>query len=95
VAGWEQVPALSELLPNFEMVGWFALMAPTGTPAAAIQKLNLEVNKLLAEPEFAQRMLTMGPIADPLGGPEKADAFLSREHERWAEVAKEIGLLPE
>ena len=95
LAGWEQVPALSELLPNFEMVGWFALMAPTGTPAAAIQKLNVEVNKLLAEPEFAQRMLTMGPIAEPLGGPEKAEAFLNREHERWAEVAKEIGLLPE
>lgn len=95
VAGWEQVPALAELLPNFEMVGWFAVMAPTGTPAAVVARLNKEINTLLADADTAQRMLTIGPIAEAMGSPEQLGAFLNREHERWSEVAKEIGLLPE
>lgn len=95
VAGWEQVPALSELLPNFEMVGWFAMVAPTGTPAAAVARMNRELNTLLADADTAQRMLTVGPIAEPLGAPDKLRDFLQQEHARWSEVAKEIGLLPE
>ncbi len=95
VTGWETVPALSELLPQFEMVGWFALVAPTGTPTQVIQRMHREVNALLAEPEVAQRMLTIGPIAEPLASPEAVESFLKLEHDRWSEVAKEIGLLPE
>jgi len=95
VAGWEQVPALAEMLPNFEMIGWFAVMAPAGTPAAVVARLNKEINTLLADADTAQRMLTIGPIAEPMGSPEQLGAFLNREHERWNEVAKEIGLLPE
>lgn len=95
VAGWESVPALAEMLPNFEMIGWFAVMAPAGTPAAVVARLNKGINTLLADADTAQRMLTIGPIAEPMGSPEQLGAFLNREHERWNEVAKEIGLLPE
>lgn len=95
VAGWEQVPALAELLPYFEMTGWFALVAPTGTPEAVIQRMNKEVNTLLADADVVQRMATIGPMATPLGAPAQTGEFLNREHEGWASVAKEIGLLPE
>jgi tripartite-type tricarboxylate transporter receptor subunit TctC len=95
VAGWEQVPALAEMLPNFEMIGWFAVVAPAGTPAAVVARLNKEINALLADADMAQRMLAIGPMAEPMGSPEQLGSFLSREHERWSEVAKEIGLLPE
>lgn len=95
VAGWEQVPALAELLPSFEMTGWFALVAPTGTPAAVIQRMNKEVDTLLADADVVQRMATIGPMATPLGAPAQTGEFLNREHEGWASVAKEIGLLPE
>ena len=95
VAGFEQVPTMAELLPNFEMVGWFAIVAPTGTPSLVINRLNAEVNKLLQDPEVTQKMLSIGPIPEPLGASAKLDAFLKAENDRWAEVAKEIGLLPE
>ena len=95
VAGWESVPALSEMIPQFEMVGWFTLVAPTGTPSAIVQRMHREVNSLLGDAEVAQRMLAIGPIAEPLSGPEAVETFLKQEHERWSEVAKEIGLLPE
>jgi tripartite-type tricarboxylate transporter receptor subunit TctC len=95
VASWEQTPALAETLPNFEMSGWFAVVAPVGTPAIAVTRLNQELNALLVDPEVAQRILTIGPIAESLGSPAQLDSYLKREHERWSEVAKEIGLLPE
>lgn len=95
VTGWEQVPALGELLPGFEMVGWFALMAPAGTPVPVVMRMNKEINTLLADADTAQRILTIGPIAEPLGAPEALGGFLSQEHERWSAAVKEIGLLPE
>lgn len=95
VAGWEQVPALAELLPGFEMIGWFGLVAPTGTPPAVIARLSEELNKLLAEREVAEKILTIGPMVEPGGTPNQFAAFLRDEHQRWSQIAKEIGLLAE
>jgi tripartite-type tricarboxylate transporter receptor subunit TctC len=95
IATWPQVPALAELMPGFDMNGWFALVAPAGTPAAVVARMHKEVNVLLAEPEMADRILTLGPIAEPLASPEAVGAFLKDERQRWSEAAREIGLLPE
>jgi tripartite-type tricarboxylate transporter receptor subunit TctC len=95
VAGWDAVPALAELLPGFEMVGWFAVVAPTGTPAAAIQRVNRDLNALLAEREVAERIATIGPLAESGASPEQVGEFLRAEHVRWAQITKEIGVLPE
>jgi len=95
IAGWEQTPALAETLPGFEMVGWFGLVAPAGTPQAVVGRMSGEMNKLLGDKEMADRILNVGPIVEPAGTPEKFGAFLQEERQRWAQVAKEIGLLPE
>jgi len=95
VKGWEDVPAIAELVPNFDMMGWFAVVAPTGTPAAVINRLNKEINVLLADAEVSQRILTIGPIAESFGAPERLGEFLAKEDANWKAVAKEIGLLPE
>ena len=94
-AGWEQVPALSETLPGFDMVGWFALVAPTGTPAAAIERSNRDVNTLLNDKEVAERIAAIGPIVDGSMNVEQVGAFLRGESVRWAAITKEIGVLPE
>ncbi|MBX3642934.1 MAG: tripartite tricarboxylate transporter substrate binding protein [Rubrivivax sp.] len=94
-AGWEQVPALSETLPGFDMVGWFALVAPTGTPAAAIERSNRDVNALLNDKEVAERIAAIGPIVDGSMNVEQVGAFLRGESARWAAITKEIGVLPE
>ena len=95
VAGWEQVPALAEVLPGFEMVGWFGLVATTGTSQPVIARLNDELNKVLADREVAEKILTIGPIVEAGGSPGQFAGFLSEEHQRWALISKEIGLLPE
>jgi tripartite-type tricarboxylate transporter receptor subunit TctC len=95
VSGWDNVPALAESLPGFEMTGWFALVAPAGTPAAAIQRSNQDVNMLLADHDLAERIATIGPLAEGGMSPEQVGDFLRNEHRRWAQTAQQIGLLPE
>ena len=95
VAGWDAVPALAEILPGFEMIGWFALVAPVGTPAETIQRVNRDLNALLAERDVAERIAAIGPIAEPGATPAQVGEFLAAEHRRWSEITREIGLLPE
>jgi len=95
VPGWENVPALSEKLGNFDMVGWFAIVAPKGTPSQVIAKMNREVNLLLADKELASRIASIGPLADATMTEADVAKFLSAELTRWTEVTKEIGILPE
>lgn len=95
VPGFDSVPTVAEKLPGLEMVGWFAVVAPAGTPAAAIQRFNKDLNAVLAEREVAERIATIGPIADPSMGVDQVGAFLRGEHRRWGEFTKEINVLPE
>ena len=64
VPGWDAVPALAEKLPGFDMVGWFAVVAPTGTPAAAIERASRDINALLADKDVAERIAAIGPLVD-------------------------------
>jgi tripartite-type tricarboxylate transporter receptor subunit TctC len=95
VPGWESVPALSEKLGNFDMVGWFAIVAPKGTPQQAITKLNQEVNLALADKELVSRIANIGPLADASMSENDVKNFLASELARWTEVTREIGVLPE
>ncbi len=93
--GWETVPALAELVPNFEMSGWFALMAPTSTPEAIVARVNRDMSTVLAEADIANRIAAIGPIAVSGMNPTAVAEFFKGEHARWAQMSKEIGLLPE
>ena len=95
VPGFDNVPALVELFPGLEMVGWFAVVAPTGTPPAAIERFNKDLSTVLAERDIAERMAVIGPIPEPGLNVERVAAFLRAEHARWSQFTKEIGVLPE
>jgi tripartite-type tricarboxylate transporter receptor subunit TctC len=95
VRGIDQVPTLAETYPGFEYVGWFALLAPAGTPAGIIQRVNRDMDRVLAEPEIAQRLFDFGLVNEGAGTPESLNDFLRAERERWAKLVKEIGLQPE
>ena len=95
VVGWEQVPALAEKLPGFEMVGWFALMAPAGTPTALIERVNRDINALLNEKELSDRVGVIGPMVDGSMSASELGKFLDVESARWREIVKEIGVVPE
>lgn len=94
VTGLEDVPTLAETYPGFEYVGWFALLAPTGTPKDIVARVNKDVNTVLADPELVQRLQDLGLIIDA-GSPQMLNDFLAAERARWSKLIKEIGLQPE
>ena len=95
VRGIEDVPALAETYPGFEYVGWFALLAPAGTPAAIVQRINREMDRVLADPEMAQKLYDFGLVNEGAGTPEALGEFLRAERVRWKKLVADIGLQPE
>ena len=89
------VPAISETLSGFEYVGWHAVVAPAGAPAAAIRRFNRDLDAALNDRELAQRLLNLGPITEGAGTPEALAAFLSAERARWKGLVERIGVVPE
>ena len=85
------VPTVAEQgYPGFEALTWFGLMAPAGTPAAATERMNAEVNRALRAPEVAQRLDAAGFAPDPRSRAEFG-AFLREEVAKWAGVVRVSG----
>jgi tripartite-type tricarboxylate transporter receptor subunit TctC len=86
------VPTVAESgLPGFDVVGWFGIFAPAGTPRPIIAKLNKEVNHVLSLPDTQQRFASQGLV--PGGGtPEDLGKFLRAEIAKWGALIKEAGI---
>jgi tripartite-type tricarboxylate transporter receptor subunit TctC len=95
VTGLENVPTMAESYPGFEYVGWFALVAPAGTPDRIVRKVNADVNAVLAQPDVQKRLLDLGAINEGPGTPEQLAQFFKDERVRWAKLVKDINLQPE
>ncbi|RDI26004.1 tripartite-type tricarboxylate transporter receptor subunit TctC [Pseudacidovorax intermedius] len=95
VAMLPDVPTMAEAgLPGYETSTWGGLLAPAGTPAAAIGRLNTEVNRILTLPEVRQHFQNAG--MEPGGGtPLQFGAFIASEMAKWALVARQAGIQPE
>ncbi len=86
------VPTMAEAgIPDFDTSLWFGLLAPAGTPPAAIEKLAPVVQKATHEPSVVERLAKLG--FEPLdGGPDKLAAYIRSETARWTEVVRTAGL---
>jgi tripartite-type tricarboxylate transporter receptor subunit TctC len=85
------VPAMAEVLPGYEFSAWYALGAPKGTPAAAIERLNREVNAALADPQFSTQLAELGGI--PLAGsPADLGRLFVSDTDRIAKIIKVANL---
>ena len=78
-------------LAGFEAVSWYALIAPSGTPAEIIDKLQQEVARLLQLPDVKEKLAGLG--AEPVGNtPAELAARMRAESARWAQVVKAAGI---
>jgi tripartite-type tricarboxylate transporter receptor subunit TctC len=85
------LPAVAEILPGYEAVGWYGLAAPASTPRTAIARLNVEANRALASSELTEKMRVQG--YEPVGGtPEQASDWIKTEVARWTKVIHDAGI---
>ncbi len=76
---------------DYEVIGWFGLFAPAGTPAAIVDQLRSEVAKALAVPEIRDRMINEG--AKPVGDtPAEFGRFVRDEIARWTKIIQQAGI---
>jgi len=98
VTGAKRAPALPELptiaeagVAGYEATSWNGMLAPAGTPADVIKRLNAEFNRIISAPDMKKRMLDSG--YEPVGGPPKRLGELIRtEIAKWAPVVKAAGV---
>jgi len=80
------VPTIAQSgLPNYRADNWFGLGAPAGTPQEVVDRLNAEVNRLVKDPAFAEKLVSLG--FQPTGGSvEEMKATILRDRAKWKTV---------
>lgn len=84
------IPSVSELVPGYDAAQLYGIVAPKNTPAEIIDKLNKEMNAILADPAAKKRLADLGET--PLGGsPADFGKLIAAETERWGKVVQFSG----
>ena len=85
-----EVPTIGTTVPGYEATAWFGIGMPKGAPREAIDKINAEVNRALADPKMRARLAELGGV--PIGGtPEDFGKVIAAETEKWAKVVAASG----
>jgi tripartite-type tricarboxylate transporter receptor subunit TctC len=86
------VPTLAESgIAGFESVGWFGLVAPAGTPADIVGRLNEAFVKALKDPSVVEKIRTLGAEPAPTS-PEQFSSFIQSESTKWGKLINEAGI---
>src|SRR6266850_856681 len=91
VASLPDVPALAEILPGFEAVAWFGIVAPPKTPMPIAEKISAAVAEVLKLPDVRKRLADLS--AEPIGNtPAQMAMVMKKDAERWREVIRSAGV---
>ncbi len=86
-----EVPTIAESgLPGFDVEPWFGIVAPAGTPAAIVNRLNAEIGKIMQQNDVKDMLASVG-AAPSISTPQEFGKFIDSEISRWAEVVKTSG----
>ena len=86
-AALPDVPALAEVLPGFESLAWFGVVAPPKTSAAIAEKVAAAVAEAIRHPDVLRRLRELS--AEPMGlSPAQTGAFMREETERWGAIIR-------
>jgi tripartite-type tricarboxylate transporter receptor subunit TctC len=84
------IPTVAETVPGYEAVAWFGIGMPKGTPRHAIDKVNAEVNRALADPGMQKKLADLGGKPIP-GTPEDFGREMAKQTAIWEKVVKASG----
>ena len=83
----ENLPAMNELLPGYDVTQWYGLLLPAGAPKEIVERLNKEIVRAIANPKIAQLYVNLG--TQPLSNtPDEFAAFIRNEKDKWSKVIK-------
>jgi tripartite-type tricarboxylate transporter receptor subunit TctC len=94
VGGLPGVPPIATVIPDFDAVQWYGVVAPAGTPPAIIQRLNAEINRALSAPVLVARLDAEGAEAAPMT-PAAFGAMIDAEVARWKPVIEKANMRPD
>jgi tripartite-type tricarboxylate transporter receptor subunit TctC len=88
-----ELPTATETIPGFVAMGWFALVAPPGTPQAIARKISDDLRTVLGRSELKQRFLELGSYTRPMT-PDALTSFIRSQQELWRPIASEVASTP-
>ena len=86
----QDIPAMAEVLPGFEVLGWYGVIAPPRMPKPLLARLHSEIVKIASQPDFRDRVLADGAEV-MTNSPEDFRKFMLADLAKWAKVVKESG----
>ena len=93
-AALPDTPTLIESGVKVEVTGWYCLMGPSGIPQPIVSRLNAQVNRMLGEPDFLERLSALG--ATTMGGtPEQVTALVKSDMAKYAKAIRDSGAKPD
>jgi tripartite-type tricarboxylate transporter receptor subunit TctC len=92
---WPNVPTIAEtVVPDFDVLAWYAVAAPASLPAPLTNRLNGVVRETLKRPDVIEKLLSLGAETRPSSAQE-AQAFLAAEVTRWTKVIRDEKIPPQ
>lgn len=92
--GFEDVPTAAETVRGFEAMGWFAIVAPAGSPAGVVEQVNRDLNQVLQQAALMARLTELGVYPKP-GSTKAFDEFYQAQRIVWKTVVHDLGLQPQ
>ncbi len=89
------LPPIKDSVPGLVMNGFFAIVAPTGTPPDVIAKLNQAIGEYLKGPDIQEKLLTFGLATGGGGTPESTAQAIRAEQNQWLALGKELNVEPQ
>jgi tripartite-type tricarboxylate transporter receptor subunit TctC len=84
-------PTISEVVPGFELITWYGIFAPARTSGAIVKRLNVEIGKVLNDPESRERLAGQG-LEPALMTPEELKRYTEQDTNRWARLIRAAGI---
>jgi tripartite-type tricarboxylate transporter receptor subunit TctC len=91
VATWPDIPAIAETVPGFTNTTWFGLLGPAGMPRPAINRINAEMKRAVANADFVRHLDSIGLLAAS-SSPAEFHEMIKAELKRWTRVIQEAGI---
>jgi tripartite-type tricarboxylate transporter receptor subunit TctC len=89
-----ELPIFADVVPGYDMRGWFGYIAPAGTPRAIVKKLNEEINRAMQQPDVNAKLVGSGLIVVNESA-EFYGEFIKSEYAKYGKIVRDIGLQPQ